>query len=542
MSDPQGLITFDGVMQPLFGQVVFNHGISPSVIIIEMVPQQQSPAQVGTVTLAYGELLIQFFDCKLDNLNLEYDQSGMICRLQIFDRRWKWAFGNIQGTYNQYLPDGSVAYQKAPQELASLCLQAMNEVAFDVSQVPNDSLPPVDWNEPPAQALGKLADLLGCRVVLRLDNTVAVVPLGYGNLLPIDETVMADSLSIDPPECPDDYVVQGAPIMYQPDLPLRAVGLDLDGQLKPLSTMDYAPSGGFSQVDLGAWNNLQNPQVRQLADQCAYKWYAIDTSQPISVPGYDGAITRIEQILPLLPTRAETIDDNQMSEATRYKPPLVYGVWYDRLHTASADNTVESLEPPSSDDPSANPSIYTGAYSIDLEHGIVKFAQPVFLQNTQGSSAGETYQPAQLALRIGVNVKDSQTNAPIRHTRSRASGSAFGTLPRYYLHDEIQRRIVPSYDDSDEELADNIREVDEQCDYYCDAAELEYNAQMPQTVTYNCLRYIELDGAIQQVAFTVGPQGASTRANYNNDFHPASIPFKQRRMLETYAGRVSTGR
>ena len=96
------------------------------------------------------------------------------------------------------------------QDLARLCLDAMGEQGYDVSQMPGGPQPAVHWDYAvPAQALADLVGELGCRVVLRLDGTVSILPDGDGQDLPSTADLQADSLSIGPPERPDSLVIVG---------------------------------------------------------------------------------------------------------------------------------------------------------------------------------------------------------------------------------------------------------------------------------------------------------------------------------------------
>ena len=61
--------------------------------------------------------------------------------------------------------------EKKPQALATLCLQAMGEDDYDVSALPNDARPEIDWSyQNPAEALQQLCDKLGCRVTYVVDT------------------------------------------------------------------------------------------------------------------------------------------------------------------------------------------------------------------------------------------------------------------------------------------------------------------------------------------------------------------------------------
>ena len=273
MPDPQGLAYFPGIDQLISASFTLAHGITPGVIQVELAPQPNFSAEMGSFFSYYGDVVLEFTDCKVDSASFDASTSGFIWRLAIFDRRWMWAFGQISGSYNLYNDDGTLEKQteKSPQDLARLCLEAMGEQDYDISQLPSSPQPTVDWDYAvPAQALANLVDELGCRIVFQLDGTVAIVPEGQGEDLPFLADLQADSLTIDPPERPDSLVIVGAPVRYQVDLPLAAVGWNTDGTIQPLGMLDYAPDpeasdGGFGQVDLNYFNKITDPVIRAKA-------------------------------------------------------------------------------------------------------------------------------------------------------------------------------------------------------------------------------------------------------------------------------------
>ena len=335
---PQGLALFPGVAQAISGEITLSHGISPSVGTIEMVPQPNFAGDGGTLSFTFGGVEIDFPDCKVDQASLKFDANGFLIALSIFDRRWKWsAGGTISGNYNVRADDGTIdpiRQQDAPT-LCSMCLDAMGEGGYDVSGVPGDVHPYVDWDhDNPARCLADLADQLGCRIVLGIDNTVSVVPLGQGADLPVDDTVMANSLTINPPEIPDSLLVVGGVSRFQMDFLLQAVGLETDGSIKPIYELSYYPGsppttqaqlqqailaagGNFNQALNAKLNPILNnngvgwssPEFynvaeiwRDLARQSVFKWYRIygncDGTSPPIIPGY-GPVFSGQQVLPI---------------------------------------------------------------------------------------------------------------------------------------------------------------------------------------------------------------------------------------------------
>ena len=243
-------------------------------------------------------------------------------------------------------PSGSgglvVDTERTPQELAALYLDAMGESGYDVSALPNDSRPAVEHDfDNPAEALADLCDSLGCRVVLRLDNTVAIVQVGVGADLPAS-LLLEDSATPNPPEMPDNIAVVCGPSVYQVDFPLEAVGLDVatlaggesNETIQPIDELSYTPVGGWSVADLPYLLNVGTAAgeadvtgLRSLATKSVFRYYRI--MMPVNVPGYDdaadGLVTKLEQILPLIEEQAATgLENHNLVPLAA----TVFGVWY----------------------------------------------------------------------------------------------------------------------------------------------------------------------------------------------------------------------
>ena len=75
------------------------------------------------------------------------NEDGLVWQVSLLDRRWKWAFGQVWGEFN-IRDDGELlvsAFERTPQELAEYLLIAAGESLYDVSQLPNDTRPHVEW-------------------------------------------------------------------------------------------------------------------------------------------------------------------------------------------------------------------------------------------------------------------------------------------------------------------------------------------------------------------------------------------------------------
>jgi hypothetical protein len=531
------LFTFPGIENIVSLSGTFTHGITPSVFTLVIAPQDDFEGIAGDLVLFDGEATITFADCKVDRHSFEFNAQGQIWRLQVLDRRWKWRWGNISGFYNQRNDDGSLKLtlagnQQTPQQLAALCLQAIDEVDFDVGDLPNASYPVTQWdNDLAAEALATLCDQLGCRVVLRLDDNVSLSVVGVGENLPEDDRVIDDGLTIDPPEQPDSLAIVCGKDRYQPDFLLQAVGQDIDYSIRPIDQLSYAPAAGWSSIDLPLMMGIPD-NVRELARATVFRWYQIVT--PCLIPGY-GTINSLDQITPIEREQVFRIKgtDGSMGDA----PAIVYGSFC--TLASSWRNSVPAS--------AINPANVTGSamqykrsFSIDRDRGIVIFKDFVFanaLDTGANPPGGWQLTPATLYLRTAVSVKDPVTYAPVRYTRVRDYGDNFQTPQRAVRHDEVvlTHRALYSADNQFNvlDVITNQADVDAEADFLLDGLEQEYQTTFPQTIRYAGLRDdVELDGAIWQISFDMNAGGCTTTISRNDEPLHRAPSYAEKRAME----------
>lgn len=557
----QGLAWFPGVRQVQSCEASFSHGVSPSVFRLNIAPQPNWPAAGGDLTLTFGRTRIRFRDCRVNSASIARNQGGMIVSLEIFDRRWKWqdSMGMIGGHYNVRGPNNKILKrtpgsldaiddtERTPQQLARLCLDAMGEKGYNVSALPNEYRPQVDWEvESPAGALQRLCEELGCRVVPGVTtNRVAICRTGVGAQLP-NGPIIERSGTIDPPERPDELIVVAAPNRYEVDFMLEAVGLDTDDQVKPIAELSYRPDlaaadGGWGKIDPKSFESVADDDHRKLAKESIFRWYRIKISKtsPQTIPGYgkttktpSANIDNRDLILPIETERtAYVVEDGQ----EKNKPAVVFGVWY-REDKDYDGMTATSLTPLPDD---KDKTVVDQSFSIDVVQGIVKFGQPVY--KNAGDFPDWTKAAADLVLRTACSVRDKKTRAWIRYERSRKKkGRRFGTKPKYLLREELALIHVPTYNDKygpaskpHKKVFYNKTKTDKEADYLLDVAERQYQMKLPETVRYAGLIPINLDGAIQSVTYTVGGQGAFTTAHRNHDPPTVTnVSYKEKQRME----------
>jgi hypothetical protein len=566
MSAPQGLATFPGVEHLISASITLQNGIEPSTAELVFAPQPDFSTESGTLTFAMNGTSVVFPDCKVDRGSVERNARGEVCRLSLLDRRWKWRFGQISGKYNVRREDATIQNggsgggpvadtERTPRELAALYLDAMGESGYDVSELANETRPSVDHEyDNPADALARLCESLGCRIVLRLDNTVRIVRAGAGGELP-QGFLLEDSPAVNLPEKPERIAVVCGPSLFQVDFPLEAVGLDVvegaEGSqsetIKPIDDLSYKPAGGWAAADVPYFYNVAATASKQraLAVKSVFRYYRIMT--PVNVPGYDGSpdgrITRLEQVLPIFEEQVRTAGENFDAKPLA---AAVFGVWYpniDELANTEPSLTLQGDSPPASatGDASKTP-FYLRGFAIDTARGLVIFDEPVFKNGTPGAASVRP-EPAQLVLRAKCHVRDAESLALERYVRERATGGNLNTSPRYIRRDELVVAHTPTYEPASyanfpaggvdpravASVATNRNEIDEACDDIIDAALAEYDQPQARQIRAIGIRPIELDGAIVQVTYSVGPSGATTTAARNSEAAHVGLGHGERR-------------
>lgn len=318
----RGLISymaFPGIESIERGTFTLTQGTTPSVGTLDIQPQTVSTIPLdGTLTIIGGDIKVSFVHCRIDKASFAYGPDGLVWRLSLYCRRWKWRFagphGPVSGWFNQRFdtiqPTPNNADQMGtfqlgslnqdslltPQQLAAQLFDALGEEGYDVSALPNDRLPEAVWDmDQPAPLLEELCSRLGCRVVIGLDraNSAKIVRLGVGSALPTENIEYANAV-IDAPELPDSIAVIGGRNRYQVDFRLTPVGLDVDGTIKDIWDLSYAPVQyleGDAKPDpfnLGGWGQIGYPDSEIGFTEIA-GWEISDVIPPMTPPNIAAA-------------------------------------------------------------------------------------------------------------------------------------------------------------------------------------------------------------------------------------------------------------
>lgn len=565
MSAPQGLAHFPGIQQIRRASFTLSHGITPSSALIEIVPQQNIITENGTLTFAFGTVLLQFHDCQVVTASIRRSTGqGSILSFRLIDRRWKWRYGYAlaQRNVRTYLEEIDTDSEWTPQELAGALLEDMGETRYDVSALPNLSRPEVSWEfSNPAAELQKLVSSLGCRIVLGLDNRVTIQRTGVGRDLPSNDQ-RREGYGVTIPQRPDSLLLVGGPTRYQYAMRLEAVGEDTDGAIRPIEELSYRPFYGWEDSHPDDLLDIEDKEHRQLAVKTVYRMYrikyqahvdaagSIHTVSPgvagfppysgsdIAPPGYNRyghkfyVVNSINQLLPisskLIDTHFVPTPDGGLVEFPN--DAFIEGDYYDNVSTGiTEDEDVTNM-------------LYPGSFSIEENTGIVRFATPVYRLHAAGD---ESYiRPAILYLTTSSGTTDEGPtigkglSARILRER-RMPGRANGSGEKIIRKEEIVQWIKTAYHPGRRQpavmsITSNVEDdLLERADHILNEAQLEFVRPQTKQLEYAGLKAIEPDGAIQQVSWSVGPGGATTRASLNSEFDP-NVPSYEERIRQEF--------
>ena len=350
MSSPQGLWSFPGLQNIVNGTFTLGHGVTPSQAMIYCAYQPGQAFETGTLSYRYDSLVLNFPQAKINFIELFVDGQGrQLMQVAILDRRWKWEFGAISGFYNTRVgSEIDERTKKNARELATLCLKAMGEKGYNVSKIPTDVFPEVEWDYiAPAKALQDICDRVGCRVVLKLNNTVSCDVVGQGANLPLGGDYTDASLTLDPAERADELIFVGDYTLFQVDLPLEPVieqcspkGEPL-GIFVPLNEFEFAwlnPATGkkdWRYYDLGMANTIPNVKVREIVKRDAFRKYRVKVPFPFQYPQPKGPgdktgtkIVKVEDLKWITPIEDRMLDTSERKEGNKTirerKPAIVF--------------------------------------------------------------------------------------------------------------------------------------------------------------------------------------------------------------------------
>lgn len=542
-----------------------NRGVQPSVATVTMPFNPQIAFAKGNVfpmVISDGFRTVSFRDCILyEAFANESDSGEKQMTLAIYDRRWRWKYGQVSGAYN--LRSGGQLLRhtrKTPRELVLILLEAMGETSrtVNLSFLPQDPgvYPYVEWDlENPAAALDSLCQQINCHVCLGSDDKIYVFRDGFGKDLPdIPSTSQGDGFDLQ--VFPGQLGVASAPFAWQMDLPLEAVGLDTDNTIKAIEQLSYRPDGtdrfpGWNSLDVVTMAGVDDGS-RKLARETVFRWYSVKIPKGLKrMPVADEPINHVGQLFPLLdyqleyervpdiervlgsdPRRSDDLPDPLQR---RRRPALIWGLFYneqgtgeDSMPDVKVDGRYIDLSRVKTNEDGNEvlvyqPLIYSKSWVIDNERYLVAFADPVFRY------VDNKIEPAKLFLRVAVNLYSSSTRAAYRWAKKlKVPGAPDPKLIEW----ESREDILPEWRwTSATQTTDNIREeVNPAMDYYLGELVRKYETKIPGHITVpGCLPFGP-DGRIAQVVWSIDGEGFM-RTTLNRQVEGLNTPvdYQERR-------------
>ncbi len=557
-------------------------GIAPTVIVVDVYPQEGIPDRTGDVVLTYNSERIVIPNCVLDAASISYNSGGQMVSVRLLDERWRWKDGQITGKYNFRLPNNFVdpRHEKTPRELAAILFEAMGVTNYNASVLPADARTEVDWIcANPAEELAKLCDQFGCRIVpQRSTGTWWVRVTGEGAFLPDDFPYMDGGDGIDPKEIPDFIQIVTAPVNYQVALKLQAIGKDLDLSWVPVADLTYRPVNSYSIVngvrvdDPGFGFGTESEQMghisnvrtrlgdgtgispRELALQTVFRAWRISTEAgehggsdeqsgvdgdpAVWIDGYDDYVTRKQIILSDKLVQAWTDDRGGVHN----RPSFIWGEF--ESHVTENVNTKkgtridyqgvvyrQSPEEPASFSVALDPidtdrSIITTSRQLRFS---TQYAKPPSVESLT------VFDAAKIFYTSAIQIRDPETWQPIMYYRSRQIGSGTDmTNVMTIVKNDIQPWFINLYNNDGTFLSNtnNSDEVNKQCDYFLDAIGKTLETIGTSQRTYIGLYAIDMDGAIQQVSYRMGSGGYDTIVSRGTE-HNYEVPdYEARRQRD----------
>ena len=171
-------------------------------------------------------------------------------------------------------------------------------------------------------------------------------------------------------------------------------------------------------------------------------------------------------------------------------------------------------------------------WGMDAKRGIVQISRPVYLLDED--NAGQVFSP-DLYLHIAVHVKDPDTLIPLRYEKEiTMPGPALGTGTQIIRQEDVRLELIADYDVNGNVtgVRDNKSDCDAAADYYLNAAKESWNRPAVGNAQHVGVPDYAIDGAIQQITYSVGPGGCTATVSRGTQHDRAILPYKERRRVE----------
>lgn len=596
----QALVTYSGVQSWEDWDFTDTAGVAPAMGVMTIYPQMGYPSLESDIVMTHDGRTVTLKKMRADAASFARNSGGQIVSFKVFDERWRWQKGYVvSGKYNTRLPSNEVDpyREKKPIELVDMLFAAMDVTNYVADIVRDDAniaaaRPDADWDvSNPAQELQSLLDSFGLRLVpRRSDGMFVICRTGEGiTLEALGRPYQDPSEGIDPQENPDAVAVYTAPIRWQVRLELEAVGQEIwdtakqpteipsdplaprptdnaDGSIKPIDQLTYTPKDSFGNP---TWVNtdedmegvdiirVQQPDgsyhsPQDLARHSVYKYYRVK-SDDITIPGYSEPGTGIATV-----KRKQLILTDELAEEfidpdgeRRMRPAFCDFIGWHRLWQGTGNSLGGTRLDSQSKDPEDPNEVVTFSIRTEQRLQLVAFSTAL-MRYPDGDDSGDIL-PAKVWLTCAVEIRDPVTWQPIRHSRQKPVPGSPPLGPRteakfvlplrkddikqfyrtYYTIDPTTGAGTVAY------TTDNSVQVDNQIDYYLNSQLQSMQTPNSKTLTLIGLWPFDMDGAINQVSYTISKSGADTKVSRGTE-HDFRVPAYKDQQQRNKRNKIAT--
>ena len=480
------MLKFPGLTNPYSGTGVILRGPAPSRIL-------GLAAQQPTVDVGYGDVELHsngqsytFRNAASVSYHVRQGlrRRGESClSVSYEDRRWKWRYATVSGSFNERLPDCRIKYsslhplyRRSARELFRFVLASAGDAGANVNDVPDNIYPRCSWRDVPCDAaLDYLCAACRCTIVLDANDQLSVVREASGQSLPAG-LITHSRTRVRIGAVPDAVAVGCGPTLFQSKLKLEAVGLDLDNKIKTLDNLSYKPEAGWSDQWPAAFPDVAE-DYRYLAYRTVWRWYRIkeQATGGLTIPGESTVVNSTDQYQ-LTPWLAQTAEDPDGMR--RPVPAYIQGAYYPQ-HDFSVNTQSDAHLP--------------APFQIIPELNIVEFAYPVWY-----TVDGAYYEP-ELYLTTGYHLKKADGSGWARHIRRLAcTHPQAGTKDFVIPHPELWKTLIV------EDGSDNLSLIDPEITTYLSLHQAVYDNRTATDASYSGVADPALDGKREQAVIECG--------------------------------------
>lgn len=499
-----GSISFPGIVAPISLVATRTVGVRPDRAILRCQPQSGSPDCTGSATLQFNfnGVGMSWSNALCDSGTIVLSTHGHIQVIEILDRRWSWSKAYYTKAFNVRNPDGSIirSTQYSLAIIASTLFSQLG-VSADVSDVATDDYPELvlDYHRVD-DALSDLLTNRGYVISLMSDDSIKVYRRGTGATLPRNYDTRSENISVNPPQVPYVLKVVGSRTLVQSKLKFLPVGVDVDGTIKKVANLSYAP-GSWIGADMENFNFIADKKAKDLAKATVGKWFQVasqaDGSFSIQAGGvnYSPGEVSVLSARQYLPLKAELIDSS--------KDPL--GMVNSNRSTVEGTFYQGNQNPPIAKNSGDFAKQDKLGYIFNEELGIIKFDE-LALKKTPGPVNG-TFTFADVYMTCSYSVHSNKTLVKDRFQRSKNLGGVGTDVMKV---NEFERHIVVTYPDESGDPSggmDNKSDLNIKADITLNNAVRMYSTSVGVVLKWRGIYNFSTDGSTLQLRWNCATAG-----------------------------------